>query len=677
MHGEQRSEALGEAIDAGDAARVRALLAAGADPNEPARFRGPPIAIAAEAHQLEIARILLDAGAAPDGPPSQRQSALSTAAMIGEVPIVELLLDRGADPARADRMGMNALHWATWWMRKEGRPPTREGQRRAAELLLTRGADANARTSDGTTALMMAAGLGDAEYVERLLAAGADPSARNNDGETAVDRAGRGGFAEIAALLAPSGPGLVPAIQSGNLARVEAALESADPNAVEAGSKVPPLVWAARLGLTEVARKLLARGARPLGLHEAAKTNHSTTALLLLEAGAEVEDRGDDREARTPLYLAAEQGALELVEALLARGANPDARKGGKKDGVTPLFTAICQGHQEVALAITRSGKAIDPSAIAVASARDMEPLVGALLEAGASPDGVKGRSPLLAAARDGSAAIIRRLLAAGADPTAKDEARATALHIAAAAGRIEAVEALLATPGADLEAKAGGLTPLQTAAAGGYTRVVEILLQRGAKLGAKTSPFRAVALGDADGLRSKLAKGDPNATDSGSGWSLLVLAALLGRTECVRVLLDAGANARSEAGKFPPKTALLAAALRDRSELIPLLLERDAIDAETGAAALGAAAAAGHAATIRALVSAGVAVDGTSGHGATPLMQAAEAGHLEAVRALLSLGADPAIELQQRTALARAVMRGNQQVVSELRAAKPKPSST
>src|SRR5262249_34973209 len=54
----------------------------------------------------------------------------------------------------------------------------------------------------------------------------------------------------------------------------------------------------------------------------------------------------------------------------------------------------------------------------------------------------------------------------------------------------------------------------------------------------------------------------------------------------------------------------------------------------------LGNAAAAGHAAVVRALVAAGAALDERTRGGLTPLMVAAGAGHLDVVRTLVEAGA-------------------------------------
>jgi len=72
------------------------------------------------------------------------------------------------------------------------------------QLLLEGGADPNAKSKDGFSALLAAAETGDAAGAEKLLKAGADPSAKDKYGNTPESEAcGRGerGHVEVCALL--------------------------------------------------------------------------------------------------------------------------------------------------------------------------------------------------------------------------------------------------------------------------------------------------------------------------------------------------------------------------------------------------------------------------------------------------------------------------------------------
>jgi ankyrin repeat protein len=86
-------------------------------------------------------------------------------------------------------------------------------------------------------------------------------------------------------------------------------------------------------------RRLLARGARVdqpsvnamrvMPLHSAAAARSVTIARLLIEHGAHVNARQGESGGFTPLMEAALNGHVELVELLLAFGADPTLRDAG------------------------------------------------------------------------------------------------------------------------------------------------------------------------------------------------------------------------------------------------------------------------------------------------------------------------------------------------------------
>jgi ankyrin repeat protein len=79
-------------------------------------------------------------------------------------------------------------------------------------------------------------------------------------------------------------------------------------------------------------------------LHSATAGAHAEIVEVLLAAGAEPNAR--QQHGWTPLHAAAENGDLRSLEALLAAGANPALRN---DDGRSPWDLALESGHAELA----------------------------------------------------------------------------------------------------------------------------------------------------------------------------------------------------------------------------------------------------------------------------------------------------------------------------------------
>ena len=87
-----------------------------------------------------------------------------------------------------------------------------------------------------------------------------------------------------------------------------------------------------------------------ISIHKAVRAENIKAVKQHLDAGTDVEAR--DRYSRTPLYYAVEKGRKKMVELLIARGANVNA----KSNGSTPLDLAIMWKHPETANLLRKHG---------------------------------------------------------------------------------------------------------------------------------------------------------------------------------------------------------------------------------------------------------------------------------------------------------------------------------
>src|SRR5213596_1317793 len=100
-------------VRAGDVERTRALLARGADPNQPAGVNGwPPLMHAVHKNQLGTAEALLERGAEIDRGGPDGMTPLMMAAGYGNDDMVDLLLRHGADTHLQTKDGATALDFA-------------------------------------------------------------------------------------------------------------------------------------------------------------------------------------------------------------------------------------------------------------------------------------------------------------------------------------------------------------------------------------------------------------------------------------------------------------------------------------------------------------------------------------------------------------------------------------
>lgn len=151
-------------------------------------------------------------------------------------------------------------------------------------------------------------------------------------------------------------------------------------------------------------------------------------------------ERRRARDGVADVFEAAAVGDVDAVRGLL--DADPGVARRVAADGFTALHLAAYFGRDEVVPALLAAGA--DPDAVATngtelrplhaATAARSPAVVGALLEAGATVDARQagGFTPLMAAAKHGDTASLRSLLDAGAEPDLQADDGSTARSLAA-----------------------------------------------------------------------------------------------------------------------------------------------------------------------------------------------------------------------------------------------------
>jgi ankyrin repeat protein len=504
----------------GEPAAVRALLQQGADVNGAQGDGMTALHWAAEHGDHELAALLLKTGASPAAETRiGRHTPLHVAAKAGRDRVVRLLLDAGAAVGALTTTGAAPLHFAA-----------ASGSAGAVRMLLDGGADINVREPQwGQTPLMFAAASGRTEVVTLLLARGADYaatatvvdlSARNRE-DSADSRARNARIAEVQkqraaekAAIAASGTSVPGPAARGGRARGGDADNGAEPeplgyaDLVGAHGGLTALLLAAREGHKETAVALLERGAdinqvsaadRTSPLLMATINGHFDLAKQLLARGADVKIPSDA--GGTPLYgvlnmqwapkarhpqpakhMQQTIGYLELAEAFLQAGANPNARLtkslwyttynrdllGVDRTGATPFWLAAYTLDVPAMRLLLKYGA--DPGIRTSKVPERYE-------EGGPDPSG-PDRSGLPPAPWSGPA--VAPIHAASGVGYGLGFAGNTHRHVPD--GWLPAVKFLVEELGADVNARDhNGYTPLHHAAARGDNDLIRYLVSKGA----------------------------------------------------------------------------------------------------------------------------------------------------------------------------------------------------
>jgi len=390
------------AVYKGDVAEVKRLLRAGANLKLANNYGVTAMTLAAEVADTGMLKVLLEAGADADSPNPEGQTALHAVARTGNIEAAQVLLKAGATiDAKEKWGGQTPLMWAS-----ARRHPA------MMELLISKGADVNARSTDrnyqrhvqaeGRPKSLDSGGLSPLAYaarencmacVEVLLTHKVDINLPDPDGVSPLLVAIMNANWDIASRLIQAGAdvnqwdifGETPLLNAINLRSRRDGGK---------GSSIDPLN---KISGTEIVKTLLARGANP------------NMQLFFKPANAPgaMNTRGV-----TPLIRAVFNGDVEMTKLLLEHGADPTITTADRQ---TPIHAAL-------------AGRSPEPQALE---------LIRLLNKAGADvnvvalinhPEEIRGGTALHYAVRKRFRTVITELALAGIDLDAVDQDGLTAL---------------------------------------------------------------------------------------------------------------------------------------------------------------------------------------------------------------------------------------------------------
>jgi uncharacterized protein len=313
------------------------------------------VADAAMRQANDTVRTLLKDGADVNAAQGDGMTALHWAALHGDGDLAKMLLYAGANVRATTRLGgYTPLHLAS-----------EAGVVGPMQALLDAGAPIELLTATGVTPLMLAATSGNVDAVALLVDRGAKLEAKDSaHGETALMFAAALDRVDVVKLLVKRGadlhakarvfdfapltpPGDEETMAQAEKERAKAGTgeprDAAAPAAKESGEQAP-----AKKG--EKTAEQIAGVTRPFtyselvgkeggltALHFAARQGNFETARVLVESGADVNERSS-ADGTTPTLIAAVNGQFDIAKYFLDHGADPNVASSA---GATPLFAVI------------------------------------------------------------------------------------------------------------------------------------------------------------------------------------------------------------------------------------------------------------------------------------------------------------------------------------------------
>ncbi|XP_033842208.1 transient receptor potential cation channel subfamily A member 1b [Periophthalmus magnuspinnatus] len=393
-----------------------------------------------------------------------------------------VLMDLGSDPNILNKALLAPLHVAV-----------SKGHNNLIELFMSYNAtDCNLQGDLGNTPLILASSLNNAEALSILIKNGARLCQQNRLGHFPVHAAAFAGSKKAMEVILKAGEeiGYGPvkqinyldksnssplhlAVRGGNLETIQLCISTGAKVDQQQHDRSTPLHLACTQGAIEVVKLMLSSfdqvadiinltdGACQTPLHRATIFDHTELAEYLISLGADL--NSVDCKGNTPLLLATSCGSWRTVALLLSKGACVSVKD---RRGCNFLHLAILQ---------PKGMKNLAEEVLQLSSVKSL-----------LNCEDNEGCTPLHYACRLGIHDSVKNMLGlsgqSGLEYKSKD--KKSALHFAAQYGRLNTCQRLLENIKDSRLLNEGderGHTPLHLASAGGHTKVVQLLLRKGA----------------------------------------------------------------------------------------------------------------------------------------------------------------------------------------------------
>ncbi|KAJ8010896.1 hypothetical protein DPEC_G00079920 [Dallia pectoralis] len=494
-----------------------------------------------------------------------------------QVDSCKLLLELGADPNILNQAEMSPLHLAV-----------NHRHNHLVDLLLSHyKTNSNLEGHLGNTAIMLACSINNTDALSILLNRGARLCTQNKLGHFAIHTAAFVGAKKAMEVILQAGEDLGKsteehinyldksnnsplhlAVRGGNMDVIKFCIDKGARIDQQQVDRSTALHFACTQGATEAVKLMLSAysrvdtiinlpdGACQTPLHRAAIFDHTELAEYLMSKGADIDYV--DHKGLSPLLLATHCGAWKTVGLLLSKGANVNIKD---QSGCNFLHMTIMQ---------PKGLKNLPEDVFQLSCVKQLL----------CSEDN-EGCTPLHYACRLGIQESVSNILGLHVSLEIKSKDKKSALHFAAQYGRINTCKRLLETITDSRLLNEGderGLTPLHLASGGGHTKVVEVLLRKGALFHSDYRGWTCLHHAAAEGYTQTmiiLLSANSHLIDKQDedGCTALHVAARDGHVAAVRLLLESGA----EIGLNKNQASFFHEALQHgRSDVINTVIDSD-----------------------------------------------------------------------------------------------------